>query len=310
MIRVNEAPKLSVVVVSFNGPRLLERCLMSLEQQTMKDGIEVLVVASRDLGRGAIEELKRRFPRIRWESDPQRQTVPQLRSLGVARSRGDVIAFLEDDCVASEAWCGSLLSVHRAPWPAVGGAVEPGPYGHVFDWAMYFVEYAPFMQPLPHGDGRALPGTNVSYKRTALAQLSPEWTDVPGAGNGLYEVFLHQALKNQRQPLRLDPAMVVHNVNCWAPWTGLVLRFHHGRGFAGIRVAGRPIRARMAFLGIAVVLPLIQSARIMKEVITRRRHVWRAGLALPWILLLSLSWSLGEFAGYLLGPGSSPSRWR
>ncbi len=39
----------------------------------------------------------------------------------------------------------------------------------MFDWAMYFVEYAPFMQPLPHGDGRALPGTNVSYKRAALA---------------------------------------------------------------------------------------------------------------------------------------------
>jgi hypothetical protein len=304
------APALSVVVVSFNGASLLEQCLMALERQTVRDGIEILVVEARGGHQGGTGDLQRRFPRMRWVSDPQGQTVPQLRNLGIARSRGEVVAFLEDDCVAPETWCHSLLNAHRVPCAAVGGAVEPGHFGRVFDWAMYFFEYARFMQPVPAGDARALPGTNVSYKRAALAGLAQEGIEASGAGDGFYEAFVHRALRQRGHQLRLDPTLVVCNVNSWAPREVLISRFHHGRGFAAMRVAKQPLGARIPFLGIAVLLPLIQTTRIMKEVITRRRYVWRAGLALPWIILLAASWSLGEFAGYLAGPGESLSRWR
>ncbi len=304
------APTLSVVVVSFNRASLLERCLMALERQTVRDGIEVLVVEGPSAGQGGTDDLKRRFPWMRWVSERQGQTVPQLRSLGIAQSRGEVVALLEDDCVAPEAWCYALLNAHRAPCGAIGGAIEPGGYGRVFDWAMYFFEYARFMQPVPAGPTHSLPGTNVSYKRAALAELAQEWAEAAEMCAGFYEVFVHRALNQRGYSLGLDPALVVYNVNSWAPSEVLVSRFHHGRSFAAMRVAKRPFRARMPFLAIAMLLPLIQVIRIMKEVLARRRHIWKAGLALPWILLLSVSWSFGEFAGYLLGPGESLSRWR
>ncbi len=304
------APVLSVVVVSFNGASLLERCLTAIEQQTVRDDIEVVVVEARGAHHSVASDLRCRFPRMRWLSDPRAETVPQLRNLGIARSRGKVVALLEDDCIAPETWCRSLLDAHRGPCAAVGGAVEPGHFGTAFDWAMYFFEYARFMPPVPAGDTRALPGTNVSYKRAALAELAQGGIEVPGQGDGFYEVFVHRALRQRGHRLRLDPALAVCNVNSWAPREVLISRFHHGRSFAAMRVAGRTLRTRIPLLGLAMLLPVIQTARIMKEVIVRRRYLWRAGRALLWIVLLTTSWSLGEFVGYLAGPGNSLSRWR
>lgn len=304
-------PRLSVIVVSFNGPVLLERCLSSLEHQSYQEGVEVLVVGRSDVGSDDSEELKRRFPRIQWIRAPSGYNVPQMRRLGIARSRGEIIALLEDDCVATETWCAALLKAHQEPHAAIGGAVAPDNYRKALDWAVYFCEYGDFMPPLPKGDARVLPGTNVSYKRTALTRLLGE----DGAGDeiapeGFYEVFVHRALQEAGAPLKGDPALVVRNVNSWRPSDALRSRFHHGRGFAAMRVAGRSAWRRLLFLTISIALPFVKVGRVVKEVIARRRYAWRLGHALPWVILFSISWSVGEFVGYLLGPGASLDQWR
>lgn len=304
-----------MVVIAFNGAALLERCLASLQRQTLREGVETLVVGNGEAGQGG--DLERRFPDVRWLRAPRGSNVPRMRSFGIARSRGEVVAFLEDDCVAAETWCAALLAAHRGPHAAVGGAVEPGGYTKALDWAVYFCEYGRFMRPLPKGEARALPGTNASYKREALAELANKGgrgvkyePPVPDPSEGFYEVFAHEALRRAGRLLKADAAPVVWNVNSWTAGRALKTRFHHGRGFAGMRVAGRPMLGRIAYLGIAVVLPAVQTGRVAREAISRRRHVRRLARALHWTLMLSVSWSLGELVGYCLGPGGSLQRWR
>ncbi len=290
----DKAPVLSVVVIAFNRIPLLEGCLQSLERQSVRDGIEVLVVTPRSSQSADIEVLKRRHRDARWICDARQRSVPQLRSQGIAHSRGRIIAFLEDDCVADEGWCAALLTAHEDRHAAIGGAVEPGDYRSPLDWAVYFFEYARFMRPMPKGEARVLPGTNVSYKRQALLDLMHQTR-----ADGFFEFFVHSALLRGGTPMALDPAAVVYNVNSWQLLDVLRDQFHYGRVFASIRGVQQPLLGRLRLLTIATVLPVIQIARIGKEVITRRRHVWRAGVALPWIVLLSLSWSIGEFVGCL-----------
>jgi hypothetical protein len=303
MIPAGRPPVLSVVVVAFNTTALLERCLDSLERQTVRDGVEILVARPWDAP-APPNAVTARFRRARWVRDPGAQTVPQLRGLGIAESRGTIVALLEDDCVAPETWCAALLDAHRGACVAVGGAVEPGDYAALLDWAMYFLEYVRFMQPLPSSASEGLPGTNVSYKRGAvLPHLQAD-------GIGFYEVFVHAALLQAGLPVKLDPALVVYNVNSWKVARAVRSRFHHGRGFAAVRVGGRPLARRLPFLAIAAVLPVVQIARTAREVVSRRRRLGRLAAALPWIVVLSVSWSLGEFAGYLMGPGGSLAQWR
>ncbi len=312
MNSANGSPLLSVVVVAFNDGVFLERCLTSLERQTLREGVEIIVVKPWDAPVDAEEVLKRRFQTVRWVRDSHGYAVPQLRCLGITHSRGDIIAFLEDDCIAGETWCAAVVEAHRGDCVAAGGAVAPGGYMKLLDWAMYFFEYAPFLPPVPKRATHVLPGTNVSYKRTALFELMRGKTeyDIHAGGYGFYEFFVHGALWRAGRRMEIDPALVVQNVNSWEFPKALRSRFHHGRGFAAIRSRRGSLGARLLLLVVSTALPPIQVARIVRGVIARKRHVEKMGMALLWIILLSISWSIGEFTGYLRGPGRSLAQWR
>lgn len=285
--------RLSVIVVSFSAPGILEQCLLSLDQQTVQDGVEILVA------RRGTSDLQTRFAHRRWIAAPEKSTVPQLRSLGLTGSTGEIVVLLEDDCVAPPTWCATLLQAHEQPAVVIGGGVEPGNYRQAGDWAAYFCEFGRFMPPVPDGETEALPGTNVSYKRAALT--------VPT--DGFYEAFVHRELQRAGQSLKSDNTLVVQHINTQPFSRVLASRYHHGRGYAAMRVTGRPWLQRLPYVAIALVLPVVMVSRILRVVFARARHVSRALRALPWIVALCVSWSLGEFLGYAAGPGKSLEDW-
>jgi glycosyltransferase involved in cell wall biosynthesis len=303
-------PRLSVIVISFSAPPLLERCLLSLQRQTMKEGVEILVVtrpATDDLDTKWLRDM---FSWAKWIEAPRGANVPQMRSVGLAESQGEIVALLEDDCLTPETWCADLLQAHDDPAVAIGGGIEPGGYRRGLDWAAYFCEYGKFIHPMPDGPTAVLPGTNVSYKRAALLQLLAAENHGPNTEAGFHEAFVHQRMIHQGQTLKADARLMIYNVNS-RPITEIVPnRFHHGRGFGAMRVEGKTLWQRLPYLGIAVCLPPVQVWRILRVVLARKRHQRQALQALPWIGLLCLSWSAGEFMGYAFGPGNSLRQWR
>ena len=293
------APTLSVVVVSINRPALLRACLEALETQA-DASTELLVVFDGSAAVGPDATLRDRFPRVRWVEAPRGTTVPLLRALGVRTSSGDIVALIEDDCLVRDGWCRAILEAHRGPETAIGGPVEPSPYRRGRDWAVYFCEYARFMAPMP-ADGR-LSGTNVSYKRRAIAEaLGPE---------GLNDVFLHWAWSRAGTPMRADDRLAVRNINEWPSGHLTIVPFHHGRAFAARRCVRLPVWRRAALAAGAPFLPVLQGARMIATVLGRRRRLVPFVRAIPGILVFTCSWSAGELAGYLLGAGRSASRWR
>lgn len=298
------APRLSVVVVALNRSTLLRRCLEALTSPANASReVEILVVGDWRTGETARASLRSAFPAVTWVDAPE-STVPQRRTCGITAARGPIVSLLEDDCVVPDGWCQAVLNAHDARHPAVGGAVEPGPYQTALDWAIYFCEYARFMRPFT-GTVDALPGNHVSYKRSTL---DPEMR-----GNtppGFYETAFHTRLQHSGTTLQADPALVVVNINSWRPRAALSSPFHHGRTFAGMRVVGHSGIRRLGFVGLALALPLIRVLRVVREVSGRGRYGARLIQALPWIAVFSTAWSLGELVGYLFGPGSSPAHWR
>ena len=293
---------LSIIVISFSRPAILERCLTALVRQAAPLGAEILVVRrSLETGPG----LRERFPEVRWIEAADDAAVPHMRSLGIGSSTGAIVALLEDDCLIGAGWTPAVLSAHREPWAAVGGAIEPGEYRKALDWAVYFCEYARFMGPFA-GPVAVLPGNNLSYKRAALATLGLE----VGGEHGFHEIFANARLRESGHALVAAPEVIVFNINSWSRDRVTRVPYHHGRGYAGIRVAGRPVAVRLAFAALAMVLPAVQIGRLSREIAGRRRFVGRFVRALPWILVFAVSWSAGEWMGYLFGPGASVQRWR
>ncbi|HYN05835.1 MAG TPA: glycosyltransferase [Vicinamibacterales bacterium] len=298
-------PLLSVVVVAFNDQDLLSRCLTGLTHEITGHDVEALVVSDwqRPSGRPS-DALRSAFHRIRWIEAPRNSTVPRMRAMGVEISRGDIVALIEDDCIVQRGWYDALVSAHRTSASAVGGAVEPGAYRRGLDWAVYFCDYGRFMLPLAAGPAVALAGNNMSYKRDALMRLPSALT------YELLEVFVHEAWQRDGTPMRTDPAVVVTNAHSWTLADVTRIPYHHARAFAGRRLShASPWRRRV--MGVAALaFPVLKVLRVVREVALRRRRFVALCRALPWVVVLAVSWSIGESVGYLSGPGESASQWR
>src|SRR5262249_53256619 len=127
-------PTVSVVIASGAGGEFLFRCLDSLREQAAAQGAEV-IVADR-CGDPTRARLARDYPFVTVVAADggHRPSVPELRQLGVARACGDVIAIIEEHCVAPDHWLATVRESFRAGDVAVGGPILDADYPRVRDW--------------------------------------------------------------------------------------------------------------------------------------------------------------------------------
>jgi hypothetical protein len=297
-----DQPSLSVIVVSFNGPVLLAGCLASLAHQAREAGAEILVATNWRADGEPLPAALESISSVRWIQAPTGTAVPRLRQLALEQCRAAVVAMTEDDCVPAPDWCRAMIAAHDTADVAIGGAVEPGPYRRGVDWAIYFHDYGRFMLPLPPGRTADLAGNNVSYKRAALAAL-PKSED-------FYDVPIHRTWQREGRLMRADGTLVVHQVNSWTWRDATVGAFHHARGYAGQRFPSRPGWWRAGVGLLALLLPVLATARIIGRVLGSGRHLRALVTALPGVVVYGIFWSIGEAVGYVRGPGTSLAKWR
>jgi mycofactocin system glycosyltransferase len=165
-------PRVSVVVPVRDRAEALRRCLLSVNRlQYPRDRLEVLVVddGSSDAG----PALARLLGATVLSSGGQGRGPAAARNVGARAASGDLLAFLDSDCVASERWLVDIVPVFSDPCvAAVGGRVEGMRSSSLLD------RYEAAMSSLSLGGrGRCaqlgsdtfyLPGCNLLVRRTAF----------------------------------------------------------------------------------------------------------------------------------------------
>jgi len=279
---------------------MIETCLDALAAQSGAALAEVIVAdATDDAARAA---LAGRFPTVRVLPFPRRTSIPVLRTAAFDASRAPIVAVTEDHCVPDERWVEEILRAHHAEIGAVGGPVENGSRDRLVDWAVYFCEYARNMSPVPDGESNDIPGVNVAYKREVLARHRDIMED------GFWEGLVHPRLITEGVRFVSSPRIVVVHKKRFGFFYFMSQRFHYSRYYAGTRVAGAPLAKRVVYAGATAILPELLAYRITREVMRKGRHRVRYALSLPALLPFLAMWAVGEFAGYLFGPGESLSR--
>ncbi len=113
-----ENPKFSVIVTTYNRERLLAACLDSLlHQDYPRAGYEIVVVD--DGSRDGTAKLARSLDGIRYLYQDNSGWAA-ARNLGIAHSRGEVLVFIDDDCLAAPHWLRRYEEAY-ARHPEVGG---------------------------------------------------------------------------------------------------------------------------------------------------------------------------------------------
>lgn len=117
------APKVTLIVTTYNWPGALDRVLNSLSRQTLGD-FEVIVAddGSGPETRGLIDDWRARFPaplRHVWQDDDGFR-VARARNLALAEARGDYIVFLDGDCLVLPTFLATHVRHADAGWFTVG----------------------------------------------------------------------------------------------------------------------------------------------------------------------------------------------
>lgn len=299
---MNEANRdeiqLSIVIAAWNGNALLRQCVASLENQTDKTDMEVIVASNFSITEGGL------VVPIKLRQLTETAAVPEIRRDGIALATGKIVALVEDHCIFDTNWCQEIKKAHESADVAIGGSVENASVDKALDWAVYFYDYGKYMLPNQQGQVAALSGLNVSYKRAALNEILEIYQ------NGFVETTVNDELKRRGHLLQLWPkAIVYHNKN-YEIKRASEHCYHLARSYAAQRVSNVSMPKRILFAAFSFVLPVLLPARIVLTTVKKGRNIVQMILALPLVILLMFIWSYGEFCGYFLGEGKSAGEWK
>lgn len=295
---------LSVVVSAFDAAASIAPCLESLLGGSYRGGFDVTVVdSSTDETAQIVAE---RFPQVklRRSSSSGRLFPGEARNLGLAESSGEILAFLDGDCVPDHSWLSEIARAHSAPDPAIGGVIDNG-NPSLAGWVSYFCKLAKWMPraaPERVGD---LPSESLSIKRWALDSYGPFLEGTYSSATA----FSWRLGEEGHSPW-LYPSIKVRRIG--GPSLRAFLRNEprHGRYYARVRVREQRFSTtrRLIHAVGSPVLPFLLFGRAAGAVLRRRMHRREFAASAPLVFLGFVAWSWGELLGYAsLRPGGSAS---
>jgi GT2 family glycosyltransferase len=214
------------------------------------------------------------------------------RNEGVAASRGDLIVFLDADCVPEPDWLQAHVSRHQSGEAVVGGAVlwDDGPYWQLADNLSMFHEFSRWSTA---GYRPYLPTLNLSVARRVFAAVGPMDPGLPRgedldwtirAGRLGFRPYFEPQARLWHRPARSSPQAV------WSHW------HESGRWLVGVRrrhpdAFGAPtwLYGRGALLGLSVFMAARATARLYVPGRPGARYPRTA----PAVFLTKLAWCLG-----------------
>lgn len=222
--------------------------------------------------------------------------VPQLWAAGLARARGEFVAFTLANCVVADSWVRSVIEALEAGASGVAGPIACAPGVGIVDRAIYYLRYSGFI-PARVGDAVVageIPGDNAAYPRAALVRHRDAIAD------GFWEVVYHRRVRAEGGQLWTRRAASAHFSGGVRLGQALRHRLAHGRHFGAWRVA-QGLRRRWQIVVASPAVPWLLAARVASRVLGSAEDSWRMLVAAPVVVLIASSWALGEALGAVGG---------
>lgn len=262
-------------------------------------GITAEVIVADCCGDATARMVAEQFPGVDFTQFAERKTIPELRAFGMLRAKGEIVAITEDHCIAPPDWYMQILRAHEQDCQAAGGAIENAATERIIDWAVFFCEYLRYMNPIHEGMTWDIPGNNASYKRPALEAMHDLLV------GGYWEGFWHARLKERNLPMYSSPAMIILHKKNFGFLEFLSQRYHYGRSYAGMRNEICTPAKRLFYILFSPLLPPLLVYRMARLSFAKKRFEKELIRSIPFLLIFSCFWALGEWMGYVFGPGDS-----
>jgi glycosyltransferase involved in cell wall biosynthesis len=259
----------TVIVCTYNRCKMLEKALDSLVASALLTSSEweVLVVDnnSSDQTRDVVEGFIQRCPgRFRYVFEP-RQGVSYARNAGVRESRGDVLAFMDDDVTVDPEWLRNITaSLHRGDCAGAGGRIvavwkSPPPRWLPIERPHALAPFVEFDFGSEPGPLNVPPfGANMAFRKEVFEKYGGFRTDLGRCGDKLLSnedtEFGHRLLAAGER-IRYEPSALMHHpVLEERVRKRYVLSWWFGKGRADIAECGIPAGTRWFLFRIPLFL--------------------------------------------------------
>ena len=148
--------KVSIIVITYNAKDDLMECIESLEKQDYNEK-EIIIVndASTDGTLNFLEKYQSQTPlKMVVIANDRNLGVAGARNVGIQHAAGDIIAFMDSDCVADQNWVLELVKgFEHKDIGAVGGSMFDGHISNIWelvrkghDYVAHSEGYVPFIK--------------------------------------------------------------------------------------------------------------------------------------------------------------------
>ncbi len=297
---MSAGPELSVVLACTDSYPTIAATLERLRAQTVRDRIELVVVArSKDELAIPLAAVAGFFGSEIVEIGAF-ETIARANVAGVRRAHAPVVALAEDHCFPEPEWAAALLRAHEGPWAAVGPVVANANPASAVSWADYLIGYGPWADPTPSGEAELLPGHNSSYKREVLLAYGDRLEAMLAS-----ESVLHMDLRSRGERLYLSADARAAHVNFSRMASWLAVQVHNGRVFGAARARDWSLARRLFYAAASPLIPIVRCWRGARALLLPGRPRHELPRVLPALALGLALDGVGQMLGYAFGPGRS-----
>ena len=112
----------SVIIPNLHSPRIGEVVEALRRQEGVDAPFEIIIIGQDKFGR--VETQKAQDERVVFLESEKKLNPAEARNRGIEAARGEIILFIDADCIARPDWMANLLKAHAQGNRAVGGAME------------------------------------------------------------------------------------------------------------------------------------------------------------------------------------------
>jgi GT2 family glycosyltransferase len=284
-------PLVTFVVPCYRSRRTIGFTLRSILTQRTSASSEVLVVDSSE--KPIADWIRTTFPTVRVLGGANRLYPGAARNRGAEGARGEFLAFLDADVVASPDWLEGLLAMVRDnPEAAAGGAVGNGNPQTASSRVQHWTEFSEFLPGSPPGSRPFLSTSNLLIGADVFRRTGGFPEELPMSED---LVFFHRFPGSALFESRVSVAH--HHRSRWRNVLSHLKRLGYWGGYVrrDLDLRGGGLRSIPA---ASYLLPFYRTPVILRRVWrSGRQEGMRALVLSPLILAATAAWSLGFAAG-------------
>ncbi len=255
--------RISVVIVTYNRPAEANKAILSLLNQSSKP-FEIILIDDASDPPFILEEITSKINIIRFDEEIG---LSAARNYGIKTAKGDYVAFIDDDCIATKTWIEEVQKAIKTGGDILGGPLKPR--FNVTPPKWWSEDDLGYFAGVGNSASQQIWGANMIFKREIFQDigffdsrigrqkgklLSGEDSELISRGKGIYTIlFVTKAVVfHSVKTERLSMSYIIR----WSYNSGKSQRFASGPGklafyyfikavllflnpFAGIKKSGR-----------------------------------------------------------------------